>query len=109
MTGEGLCQVHHDETSRVDRVAITRSTGSALLDQATVESAKKSWRGLPNATVVILVKYTTVPVTASASELLRYQTPLPPYPYSAQAAGVQGSGIVQVLFNARGKPAKLPG
>lgn len=104
LTGEGLCQVHYDETSRVDRATITRSTGSALLDQATVESAKKYWRGLPNSTVVIPVKYTTVPVSPAGSGVLRYQTPLPPYPYSAQAAGVQGSGIVQVLFDAQGKP-----
>lgn len=104
LSGGGTCQVHYGSDGLVDRATITRSSGSDLLDKETLESAKRYWRGLPNSTAQVPFKYTEAPVLAELGRPMHYKTPLPPYPPFAQKNGVQGSGIIQVLFDAQGKP-----
>ncbi len=104
LNGAGKCRVRFDANGEVASIVITKSTGSATLDAATVTAARRNWHGLPNSTTSVPVKYFDVPLLAETGAPLQYETPVPPYPAAARMNRLQGTGIVQVIFNVQGKP-----
>ncbi len=104
LNGTGKCRVRFDVNGEVASIEITKSTGSTVLDDATVAAARRNWHGLPNSTTSVPIKYFDVPLLAATGAPLQYETPVPPYPMAARMNRQQGIGTVQVLFNAQGKP-----
>ena len=101
VSGAGMCRVHFDHDGRADSVAMTRSTGSTALDEDAVHSARHNWRGLPDSTASVPVKYSTALV--SKGNTVRYETPIPAYPIWAERGKTSGTCLLQVLFDTRGK------
>ena len=101
VSGVGRCRVHFDHEGRADSVAMTRSTGSAALDEDALRSARRNWRGLPDSTASVPVKYSAAPVHKGGT--IRYETPIPTYPVWAERNRYSGTCLLQVLFDTGGK------
>ena len=101
VSGAGMCRVHFDQDGRADSVAMTRSTGSAELDEDALRSARHNWRGLPDSTASVPVKYSKAPVTKGVT--IRYETSIPAYPVWAERQQTSGTCLLQVLFDTDGK------
>ena len=104
LNGIGSCRIHFNATGVVDRAEITRSSGSSVLDNHLIATARKHWHGRPNATMSVPVKYVNVPVLAQTGGVLEYDTPLPAYPEWARDYGMQGRTVLQVIFDEHGAP-----
>ncbi len=100
VSGVGMCRVHFDHDGRADSVAMTRSTGSASLDEDALRSARRNWRGLPDSTTSVPVKYSAAPVNKGVT--IRYETPIPTYPVWAERNRYSGTCLLQVLFDTQG-------
>ena len=101
VSGAGMCRVHFDQDGRADSVTMTRSTGSATLDEDALRSARRNWRGLPDSMASVPVKYSTAPVNKGGT--IRYDTPVPSYPIWAELRQTAGTCLLQVLFNKEGR------
>ena len=55
--GSGVCHVVFGVTGHVASAEMTRSTGSDILDNNTVEFAKANWTGAPNSSVNVPITY----------------------------------------------------
>ena len=104
LNGVGSCRIHFNAAGTVDRAEVVKSSGSSLLDNHMVATARKSWHGRPNTTVSVPVKYVNVPVMAQTGGVLEYDTPLPMYPDWARDNGMHGRAVLQVIFNEHGTP-----
>lgn len=102
LTGSGMCRVHFDAKGCVASVAITKSTGSPLLDNNTLAAARRDWHGLPNLTASVPIKYLDAPLMAATGAPMEYRTPVPDYPDAAKPVNAQGRGVVQVAFDLQG-------
>ncbi len=99
----GTCQVVFDASGYVKTAVMTKSLGSKVLDENTTSYARKTWTGQPNTKVNIPISYKlTPPVKGSKGDLQAY-TPVPPYPYQAVRARLEGSGTAKVSFDETGK------
>ena len=101
-SGLGECRVRFNSAGRVVEAVIVRTTGSAVLDEDMIKSARKNWHGLPDTMATIPVNYSTAPLKTSGT--IRYETPMPEYPFWAERRGLQGRCVVQVIFNEHGSP-----
>ena len=104
ITGLGTCYVVFGSSGHVRRAMMTKSTGSAILDENTVSFARKNWTGQPNTAISVPIAYKLAPATARTKPAGRLTTPYPPYPYQARAHHDQGRGIVKVTFDESGRP-----
>ena len=89
-----------DAHGRATSVAVIESTGSKILDKNTVDFARQHWTVQPNTTALVPIYWQLSPSTKTK---VHYRTPAIPYPYSARANPLHGSGSVRVTFDARGK------
>ena len=101
-SGSGECRVRFNYAGRVVEAVTIRTTGSAVLDEDMIKSARKNWHGLPNTTATIPVNYSTAPLKSGGT--IHYETPVPEYPFWAERRGVQGRCVVKVIFNEHGSP-----
>ena len=86
LTGDGICRVSFDASGHLVKVVMSTSTGSDILDENTLNFARKNWTGQPN-----LV--TNVPVSYKLTGGL--------------PAKLTGSGSVRVTFDATGHVSKI--
>ena len=91
-----------NSAGRVAEAVTVRTTGSTVLDEDMLKSARKNWRGLPDTTATVPVNYSTTPLKSGGT--IRYETPVPDYPFWAERRGIQGRCAVQVIFNEHGSP-----
>lgn len=57
LVGHGVVRIHFDAAGRVDSAVFVKSTGNKILDQNTIEFAKKNWRGPPSSTSDVPIAY----------------------------------------------------
>ena len=79
VSGAGMCRVRFDHEGHAASVAMTRSTGSAELDEDATAPVKKAGT-------------------------IRYSTPVPEYPVWAERQQLSGTCLLQMLFDPEGKP-----
>ncbi len=100
-----MCQVVFDAAGHVATAVMTKSTGSKILDDNTLSYARKNWTGKPNSKVDVPIAFVLSPAKYQNLDPHIY-APNPPYPYQARQKQEHGRGVVQVTFDARGRPVK---
>ena len=103
VVGAGKCVVEFGPSGHVDHATMTPSTGSKVLDDNTLNFARKNWTGHPNTKLVVPVNYQLALPTRHTKFVVRVTGLKPPYPVEAMARGVQGSGMLKVSFDEKGK------
>ena len=103
IAGRGTVHVTTDAQGWVEDARMVRSTGSKVLDDATIQAARTSWTGPANRTADLPVEYrlpTAEPATAT--EHPGWTIPIHNYPFDAHDAYEQGNGVVRATTDARG-------
>lgn len=100
-----LCGIVFDASGSVSKAFMLKSTGSDLLDQTTLEWARKNWTGKPNSRVKVPVTYKLSPTVQPPSGA--FHTPLPPYSHLALTHNLMGEGQYEVSFGANGHAFKV--
>lgn len=102
VSGSGSCSVYFDASGHVDDATMMRSTGSKILDENTVDYARKNWTGRPYRRFIVQLTYRLDNPSKRAEIIVWIMVPPPPYPYQAVANKEQGSGTVEVSFDESG-------
>ena len=99
-----LCEVHFDAQGNFNSAAMTKSTGSKVLDDKLVKTTSQQFsKAQPNETLPIWMFCKTLEVPSTGGKKsVRVAGSRPPYPYKARASNTQGSGLVQISFNKMG-------
>ena len=105
--GTGTVHVTTDANGWVQSARMERSTGSKILDDATLQAAHTYWQGPPNTTANLPVEYRlakvpTGPQTAAAV-YPGWTLPPPSYPADAGDDYEQGRGEIRVSTDPRGQ------
>lgn len=105
--GKGVVHVTTDAIGWVRKANMVESTGSKILDAATVKIALAYWEGPPGATADIPVDYQLPPVgfhpPVPKEKPAPWRIPSHPYPQNASDAREQGNGVVRAVTNAKGQ------